>query len=84
MKIISPTIMAESSPSSIKNVSKIDLNNCDLQILMTLPNIGETKARAIIQFRDKYGDFENINELLYVPGIGESVFDSLEQLVFVR
>ena len=55
---------------------KIDLNHATLEELTSLPSIGEVKAKAILEFRLKYGDFQTIDELLYIPGIGESVFKS--------
>ncbi len=73
----------QSSKSAEEIAGKINLNQCTVDQLMELPNIGETKARAIVEFREKYGNFENVNELLYVSGIGESVFKGLKDLVYV-
>lgn len=70
--------------NSEENVGKIDLNRATLEDLMTLPNIGETRAKAIIAFRETYGDFENINELLYISGIGPEIYKGLEDLVYVQ
>lgn len=67
-----------------RNLGKIDLNRATVDDLMTLPNIGETRALAIITFRETYGDFENINELLYVSGIGPEIYSRLEDLVYVQ
>lgn len=77
-----PTIVMSPNPAE-EIAGKINLNQSAIEQLMELPNIGETKARAIIDFREKYGNFENVNELLYVPGIGESVFKGLKDLVYV-
>jgi len=66
------------------NLGRIDLNRATIEDLMTLPNIGETKARAIIDFRDTYGDFERIDELLYVSGIGPEIFKGLEDLIYIQ
>lgn len=66
------------------NLGKINLNQATLEDLMTLPNIGEAKAKAIIAFRETYGDFENVDELLYVSGIGPEIYKGLADLVFVQ
>jgi competence ComEA-like helix-hairpin-helix protein len=63
---------------------RIDLNQASLTQLETLPGIGETKASAIIEFRNKYGDFENISELSYVPGIGNTLLKSIQDLVIIK
>lgn len=67
-----------------ENLGKIDLNRATVDDLMTLPNIGETKAEAIIKFRETYGDFENVNELLYISGIGPEIYKGLEDFVYVQ
>lgn len=63
---------------------KIDLNQATLTQLETLPGIGETKANAIIEFRNKYGAFEDISELSYVPGIGNTLLKSIQDLVIIN
>jgi len=42
---------------------KIDLNRAEAWLLEALPEIGETKAQAIIDYREQNGPFHNINEL---------------------
>ena len=68
---------------NVEIVGRIDLNHAGLDELSALPGIGEAKAIAIIDFREKYGLFENIKELLYVPGIGESTFSRIENFIYV-
>lgn len=66
------------------NESKIDINTASKQTLMTLPGIGQTKADAIIEFRNKYGNFETIDELTYVNGIGSSLFQNIRELICIQ
>jgi competence ComEA-like helix-hairpin-helix protein len=42
---------------------KININSATDEELMTLPGIGESKANAIIVFREKYGNYADIKEL---------------------
>lgn len=65
------------------NEGKINLNSATADELATLPGIGSVKARAIIEFREKYGDFESVDELLYVSGIGKSLLVEIEDLIFI-
>jgi len=70
------------TPNPSKGI--IDLNQATLTQLETLPGIGETKANAIIDFRNKYGAFEEISELSYVPGIGNTLLKSIQDLVIIK
>ncbi|GEM_PF-2471599 len=55
---------------------KIDINSADVHILQTLNGIGEKKAQAIIDYRNQYGPFNNIHDLLLVYGIGEKILEA--------
>ncbi|MBT3233908.1 MAG: helix-hairpin-helix domain-containing protein [Calditrichaeota bacterium] len=62
---------------------QIDLNKAELEDLCTLPGIGTVKARAIINFRNKNGNFGNIDELAEVYGIGSSMVDNFRDFVLI-
>lgn len=49
----------------------VNINEADVDELMTLPNIGEVLAKRIIIYRQEYGPFESVEELLDIEGIGE-------------
>ena len=40
-----------------------------------LSGIGETKAKAIVAYRDTHGAFASVDELLEVKGIGEATLE---------
>lgn len=70
--------------ASVQSNEKIDLNQATLSELVTLPGIGEAKAQAIVDFREQYGAFEDISELSYVPGIGNTLLNSIQDLVIIN
>lgn len=67
------------SPSS--QPAKVSINQADLEELMTLPGIGESKAQAIIHYREENGKFQALDELLNVSGIGEAVFAKMQDYI---
>lgn len=64
--------------------SALDLNRAGQQELMTLPGIGEAKAKAILDYRRQAGGFRSADELLNVKGIGEKTMERLRPLVRVE
>ena len=81
-ELIIPTyaLVVDQSPS---NKNKININNATIADLVSLPGLGEMKAAAIVEFREKYGPFEEINELTYVPGIGVNLVNSIQDMVII-
>jgi competence protein ComEA len=45
--------------------------------LETLPGVGPTLARRIVEFRERKGGFKRIEELLAVPGVSEKKWKTL-------
>lgn len=62
---------------------KVDINRAEAWLLEALPEIGEVRAQAIINYRQQNGPFQNINELTKVEGIGITIFEQVEDLITV-
>ncbi|MBI2860864.1 MAG: helix-hairpin-helix domain-containing protein [Chloroflexi bacterium] len=62
---------------------KVDLNRAEPWLIQALPGIGQTRARAIIEYRRQNGRFNHISELLKVDGIGEAIFQEIKHLITV-
>lgn len=63
--------------------SKININTCTKVELLTLPGIGDSKANAILAYREKVGAFQQIEELLQVNGIGQTLFQEIQALITI-
>ena len=52
--------------------SPVNINTADAQtIAAALQGIGLSKARAIVEYREKHGPFKSADDLSLVKGIGE-------------
>ena len=56
---------------------RVDLNAAGLEELMSLPGIGEARARAILDDRAEHGPFRYPEDLIRVRGIGEGLLEDI-------
>lgn len=86
-KIDVPIKKEESSENSdfqedIEENNKININEAGVEELKTLTGIGESTAKKIIDYRNK-NKFESIEDIMNVPGIGESKFNNIKDDICV-
>ncbi len=67
--------------AKITRSKKVDINTADAAILENLSGIGEAKAKAIVEYREKNGKFKNLNDLSNVPGIGDATLEKVKSHV---
>jgi competence protein ComEA len=63
---------------------KININKASIEELSTLYGVGEVKAKAIIEYREKNGGFKSIEDLGNVDGIGSKTVDKLRDKVDIK
>jgi len=70
--------------SSSDDVNKlININTASIDELVSLSGIGQSKAEAIISYREENGNFSTIEDILNVSGIGSSVFEKIKNDITV-
>ncbi len=62
----------------IIDTGKVSLNSATIEELMTLPGIGESKAKLIIEYRSNNKGFKEIEEIKNVKGIGSSIYEKIK------
>lgn len=59
----------------------ISINNGSKEELMKLPGIGESKADSIIKYREENGNFETLEDIKNVSGIGEAAYSKIKEYI---
>lgn len=62
---------------------RVNINTADVEQFTVLPGIGNTKAAAIIAYREENGNFSSIEDIKNVSGIGEATFNNIESMITV-
>ena len=61
----------------------VNLNTATKEELMTLSGIGESRAEDIIRYREENGGFQNIEDIMKVPGIKDAAFQKIKDRITV-
>ncbi|MBR1376058.1 MAG: helix-hairpin-helix domain-containing protein [Cardiobacteriaceae bacterium] len=64
--------------------AQVNINNASVEELSAIKGIGEKKAQAIIEFREKNGEFKTVEDLAKVSGIGAKTVASLKEDLIIE
>ena len=59
----------------------LNINTASAEELQTLPNIGESTAQRIVDYRTQHGNFASVDALQNVKGIGAKTLEKLKPFV---
>lgn len=62
----------------------VNINTADVKELCTLPGIGESRAEAIINYRNKNGGFDTIEKIMEVEGIKSGMYSKIQDKICVK
>ncbi|WP_282941420.1 helix-hairpin-helix domain-containing protein [Paenibacillus sp. RC67] len=78
-----PVPVSSSTAASSKD-SRLNINKATEKELDTLPGIGESKAKAIVAYREKLGGrFKSVDQLKDVKGIGDKLLAKMKPYITV-
>ena len=75
---------SETGDTMSDSTGRVNINTATLEELTTLPGIGDTRARAIIDYREQNGAFGNIEDIMQVTGIKEKSFSKIKDSICVK
>ncbi len=81
-------VLVENGKSSSANSSKgvggkVNINSANQTELETLPGIGPSLAQRIIEYREVNGEFEKIEDVQNVKGIGDSKYNNIKEKICI-
>lgn len=72
-----------STNTSTNSSNLININTASQKELEELPGIGPTLSQRIIEYREKNGYFQTIEDIKKVSGIGDKKFEAIKDLITV-
>ena len=60
-----------------EGVTKISINDAEVEELEALPGIGPVLAHRIVEYRYSNGQFEKLEDLKQVKGLGDKLFQNI-------
>ena len=81
-KVASP--IEETTVNNVASSERLNLNKATEQELMKLRGIGESKAKQIIEYRNKNGGFRSIEDIMKIKGIKKSAFNKIKDNIYVE
>ncbi|PKG73502.1 competence protein ComEA [Shewanella sp. Choline-02u-19] len=61
--------------STQDHIQVVNINSASVEQLSLLRGIGDSKAKAIVDYRKTHGKFDSINQLSNVKGIGDKLIE---------
>ena len=86
VSLMIPTAFAQEANTEVAQAETVglyvDINTDGAEKLADLlTGVGVTRAQAIIDYRNEHGPFENLEDLLNVPGIGPATLANNEERI---
>lgn len=79
-----PAAKPATTVTAAKESGKVNLNTANINELTALKGIGEKKAQAIVDYREKQGKFTTVDQLADVSGIGPATLEANRDMIIVK
>lgn len=87
MQVVIPSIRETEQAAAEKAQEReglVNLNTAAKAELCTLSGIGESRAAAIIAYREAHGGFSTVEEIMQVEGIKSGTYEKLKDRIYVE
>ncbi|HAU4877613.1 TPA: ComEA family DNA-binding protein [Aeromonas hydrophila] len=79
-----PAAKPATTVTAAKESGKVNLNTASINELTALKGIGEKKAQAIVDYREKQGKSTTVDQLADVSGIGPATLEANRDMIIVK
>ena len=86
-----PPLVIEARPAegnawdqALERARRVDVNTADHAELGRLPEVGPALARRIVEYRAQHGEFQRVEDLAQVPGIGPKTIEAIKDYVTIQ
>ncbi|WP_139904045.1 helix-hairpin-helix domain-containing protein [Clostridium thermarum] len=86
--IVIPNIDAPKESLIVNNIADsdediININTADKDDLQKIPGVGPVTAQKILDYREKHGYFNSVEEMKNIDGIGDKTLDKMREKITV-
>jgi competence protein ComEA len=81
--VLLTTLVAGQASAVATDQSLVNINTASPAELATLKGIGDAKAKAIVEYRERSGPFKSVDDLANVRGIGNKLLATLRPQITV-
>jgi len=79
--VLTSGLLGRAEPKKHPPAAPLDLNTATAEELQQLPGVGPGMAKAIVDFREKSGPFQRVEELLAIRGITKQRLEKIRPYV---
>jgi len=83
LAFLAMTVLPAVTLAASNSEGKININTASSSELQQLPRVGVKVAQRIVDYREKHGKFQRIEEIMKVQGIGEKTFEEMKDQITV-
>ncbi|MDD5593684.1 MAG: helix-hairpin-helix domain-containing protein [Candidatus Margulisbacteria bacterium] len=73
----------KSPTAAVGPTVKVNLNTADEKTLDSLPGVGPSTAKTIVEYRRTNGTFSKIEQIMEIPRFGKSKFERIKNMIVI-
>ena len=76
-------VFQEDNSSGNDSIKTVNINSASVDELKSIPGVGESTAKKIVEYREQNGGFSAKSEIMNISGIGEKKFENMKNYISI-